>query len=110
MITLWQFKALSHDCAAVCRVNCGELDGLELRARQVMPTSATQMLLASSVLHETAQLSSMTREHPHDVSAWLAYAAHQPRALAAAGTVPTMSDSTSCRHTAVEALLLMASR
>lgn len=82
------------------------------------------MLLASSVLHETAQLSSMTREHPHDVSAWLAYAAHQPRALAAAGTVRTTvrqhilsihsaGDSFVTLHKLPdrsEALLLMASR
>eukprot|EP00892_Ulva_mutabilis_P009892 jgi/Ulvmu1/7275/UM035_0063.1 len=74
----------SHSQAT--RVKQTELDGVDLRLMQLDTAGGSgQVTLASSITHMTAQLSKATRESPNDVSAWLAYAAHQADAMVASG-------------------------
>lgn len=70
----------------------GELDGTDLRAPRVNTSEGTKRAtIATSVLHKTADLLSLTRENPRDVSAWLSYAARQPHAFTSSGVVPSKS-------------------
>lgn len=79
-------SALTAWSALVCRVKRGELDGTDLRsAHMTAGEGAKRGTLAASVVHHTAEISSLTRENPRDVIAWLSYAAQQPHAIASSG-------------------------
>lgn len=69
-----------------CRVRKGDLDGTDVRSEHTDTDNQDgRLTLSGSITHTTAQLRSITRDRPHDVGGWLAYAAHQAYAMAASG-------------------------